>query len=241
MDGAVVQLLLERAAELERGPARADFEVGHVTRQLRATESRRQQLVTSIEDDRSRLERAHRTVEQLDRPLRRRRHRVEVDAAHSHLRNLPSGIERKQAEIDDLAAKAGAHREELAIAKEAASRRGDLTEERLSIACQLSFDVKARATGVKDDLPPHLADRLGPRPPGGPSASLWDDAAGHIEQHRAAFAVEGTALLGRRPRWNDTTYATSQRAAMDAVERLDRVLGRELAIEPPSMELGLSL
>jgi hypothetical protein len=70
---------------------------------------------------------------------------------------------------------------------------------------------------------------------------LWDDAAGHIEQHRAAFAVEGTALLGRRPRWNDTTYATSQRAAMDAVERLDRALGRELAIEPPSMELGLSL
>ncbi len=92
-------------------------------------------------------------------------------------------------------------------------------EERLSIACRLEFDVKARAAVLGEDPPAYLAERLGPRPSYGPSAKLWDQAAGHIDQHRTAFDVDGQSLLGRQPHWDDHAYARSHQAAMKAIER----------------------
>jgi len=52
----------------------------------------------------------------------------------------------------------------------------------------------------------------------------------------------GEDLLVRSPGlMRDDVYATSYRATREVVERADRVLGPELAIEPPSRSLGRSL
>ncbi|MDP9421142.1 MAG: hypothetical protein M3P53_13555, partial [Actinomycetota bacterium] len=70
---------------------------------------------------------------------------------------------------------------------------------------------------------------------------LWDQAAGHIDQHRTAFDVDGQSLLGRQPRWDDHAQATSHQAARKAIERLNRALGRERVVELPTRGLGMSL
>ncbi len=63
-----------------------------------------------------------------------------------------------------------------------------------------------------------------------------------LTEHHAAFELPGTMLLGRRPRLiGDDVYASSQQAAAQAVERLDRALGRQPEIEPPHQSLGMSL
>ena len=90
--------------------------------------------------------------------------------------------------------------------------------------------------------PAYVVDCLGSRPSAGPTAALWEDAAGQLIQHRAAFDLEEGILLGRQPGPVDNdAYSTSHRAVAAAISRLDRALGRELEIEPPERTLGLSL
>ncbi|MGH7574177.1 MAG: hypothetical protein ACREM1_03470, partial [Longimicrobiales bacterium] len=70
---------------------------------------------------------------------------------------------------------------------------------------------------------------------------LWAEAVGRVAQHRSAFDQHGREILGRSPGLlHDDVYATSYWAARQVVERADRVLGRELAIEPPHRSLGIS-
>ncbi|HSH58839.1 MAG TPA: AAA family ATPase, partial [Acidimicrobiales bacterium] len=240
LDSATLRLLMERDYELAHGHSRAQAQVDILRHQLTRNQERRRQLSRSLEADRVRLEQARRTVEALDRPMRRRRHRVEMDAAQRQLRHLPASIERDGLELADLEANAVVDRQRLIVAEEALGRRGDVMEERLSIACRLEFDVKARAAVLGEDPPAYLAERLGPRPPFGATANLWDQAAGHIDQHRTAFDVDCQSLLGHQPHRDDHACARSHQAAMKAIERLDRALGREMGIEPPSRGLGLS-
>ncbi len=241
LDSVTLRLLMERDYELAHGHSRAQAQVDVLRHQLTRHQERRRQLSRSLEADRARLEQARRTVEALDRPMRRRRHRVELDAAQRQLRHLPASIDRDRGELADLEASAVADRQRLDVAEEAVGRRGKVMEERLSIACRLEFDVKARAAVLGEDPPAYLAERLGPRPPFGASAKLWDQAAGRIEQHRAAFDINGQSLLGPQPRWRDHAHATSHQAATKAIEALDRALGREMGIEPPSRGLGMSV
>jgi hypothetical protein len=73
------------------------------------------------------------------------------------------------------------------------------------------------------------------------AARLWL-AAGRLAQHHTAFGLPDTALLGEPPRsLGNDAYASSHRAAVQAIERLDRALGRQPAIEPPQRSLGISL
>ncbi len=241
LDAATLRLLMERDHELAHGHSRARAQVDMLRHQLERNQDRRRQLSRSLEADRARLEQARRTVEKLDRPMRRRRHRVELDAAQRQLRHLPASIDRDRRELADLENSAVADRQRLHVAEKAVARRGDVMEERLSIACRLEFDVKARAAVLGEDPPAYLAERLGPRPSYGASAKLWDQAAGRIDQHRRAFDVDGQSLLGRQPHWDDHAHAKSHQAAMKAIERLDCALGREMGIDSPSRGLGMSL
>lgn len=241
LEPSTLRFLLDQAHALAHQERRADVEVGMLTRKLNANDGRRQQLARSLAADRDRLEQAERTLEQLDRPMCRRRHRAEIDAAIGQIRRLPAAIERSLLELVELDAKEVVDRQRLVIAKEAVGNRGDVLAERLSVDFQLDLDVKARAALICDDPPGYLIDRLGQRPFAGAGADLWDRAAGAIDQHRTAFGIEGPSLLGRQPRWDDGAYATSHKAAASAAERLDRALGRTIEREPPGRELGLSL
>ncbi len=85
-----------------------------------------------------------------------------------------------------------------------------------------------------------MVDRVGPRPHDLSAARLWDEAAGGLSQHQAAWDLADA--IGRRPQLlGDDAYALSHRAAVANLERLDRALGRQLEIEPPSRSLSRSL
>jgi hypothetical protein len=61
-------------------------------------------------------------------------------------------------------------------------------------------------------------------------------------QHHTAFEPPDTTLLGEPPHpLGNEACASSHRAAVQAIERLDWALGRQPAIEPPQRSLGISL
>lgn len=241
LDPSALRSLIERSADLVHEESRAEADVAILTRQLDSNQQRRQHLLTSLEADRARLERALRIVEQFDRPMGRRRHRVEVNAACSQLQHLPASIERNRLELARLEASTVVDRRRLMAVEQTLRPRDELLKERLDLACRLKLDARARAASLREDPPLYVAERLGERSLGGASAALWDEAAGLIDQHRTAFGIEGASLLGPRPGRNDRAYAASHQATMDVIERLDRTVGRSMVIEPPTRELGLGL
>lgn len=105
----------------------------------------------------------------------------------------------------------------------------------------LEKDLDARTAGLANNPPSYVVGLLGPRPDRAANAQLWDVAAARIDQHREAFDIsDEREILGSPCRsWDDSAFATSQRAAFTACDALDRTLGRGLAIEPPGLELGL--
>ncbi|MGH9184260.1 MAG: hypothetical protein ACRD0U_00340 [Acidimicrobiales bacterium] len=119
--------------------------------------------------------------------------------------------------------------------------RPELTAERTVVRIQLDHDARLRGEQLATTPPEQVLERFGPRP-AGDAGCLWVEAVGRAAQHRAAFDHHGREILGRSPRlMHDDVYATSYRATRRVVERADRVLGRELAIEPPHRSLGRSL
>jgi conjugative relaxase-like TrwC/TraI family protein len=241
LDAAKLRRLLERDAEIERTLGRASEALGIASRQLASLAHDRKSLVQSIYDLEARLDGASQIVDDFDRPLLRRRHRVELDVARRQLGWLPQSVHRARAELTRLDSDQRAVVRQMRRAEALDKCRPQLMAERTTIRAQLDRDARARVPGAADRLPPHVLDRLGPPPPGAP-AQLWHDAAGRLAQHHAAFELAGTTLLGNPPRpIGDDAYASSHRAAVKAIERLDRALGRQPAIEPPHQSLGISL
>lgn len=102
-------------------------------------------------------------------------------------------------------------------------------------------DLEARKASIGVDPPDYVVERLGPRPKSGSAVELWDEAAARIDQHRVAFDVADVCptLDSPLPVWERSAFATSQREAANACDRLDRSLGRGREIEPPGLELEI--
>lgn len=181
-------------------------------------------------------------VAELDRPLVRRRHRIELDGARCQLEWVPRAIKRDQTKLAELETEERKAAERLGKAVALDRSRPQLMAERSMVRSPLDEDARHRGEHPGAELAPVIIGRLGPRRADGASAALWVDAAGHLAQHRAAFGQGGTTLLGRQPGIvGDDAYASSHRAAAQAIERFDRAVGRDMEIEPPHMSLGLSL
>jgi hypothetical protein len=112
--------------------------------------------------------------------------------------------------------------------------------ERAVVRNELDHDARLRGEQLARTPSTELLERFGPPPPG-EAGRLWVEAVGRVAQHCAAFDQHGRDLLGRSPGlMRDDVYATSYWATREVVERAGRVVGRELAIEPPSRSLGIS-
>jgi conjugative relaxase-like TrwC/TraI family protein len=241
LDPARLRRLLERDAEIERALGGASEALGIARRQVASLAEERKSLVGSIYDLEARLDGARRILDAFDRPVLRRCHRVELDGARQQLGWMPLSIDRAKAELARLDSDQRAVVRQMRRAEALDKRRPQLTAERTTIRVQLDRDARARVRGAADRLPTHVLESLGPLPEG-EVAQLWHDAAARLAQHHAAFELPGTTLLGDPPRpIGDDAYASSHRAAVKAIERLDRALGRQPAIEPPNRSLGISL
>lgn len=118
----------------------------------------------------------------------------------------------------------------------------EMRAERALIGHSLDEDARVRGRDATSKLPAVVMQRLGPSPVRGPERDLWQGTAGQVAQHHVAFELHGTTLTGPTPRpFGQDAYAASHWAAVQAVERLDRALGRQPEIEPPSRSLGRSL
>ena len=238
----VLRQLMERHHALTRSLTASEMTLQMAAQQLRQARARRAELARRIEEAELRLGTAEARIADLDRPLRRRRHRAELDSAAGTARAARSSIEADRSELAELDVRLPVLESELAKAKEAMGQRPRSEMERYAIQRRLDTDVSSRVAGLAAGPPEDLVRRLGPRPFDRADAALWDKVAARVEQHRAAFGItDSRHLLGRKPQWHDGAYAASHRAAIEACERLEQALGRDVGVEPPGRGLGLSL
>lgn len=155
---------------------------------------------------------------------------------------MPRSMERERVRLQQTEGRLASATQRLAEAVQDAGEAPALSAELAEIRRQFDADVRERGVVAAGGLLAVASRELGERPVGGATDRLWCDAAGRLLQHRAAFGEPGESLLGREPRLvGDDAYESSHRAAAEALDRLDRALGRESEIEPPHRSLGLSL
>ncbi len=236
----VLRQLMERHHALTRSLAASEMVLRMATDRLRQANAQRPGLDRRIEEAEVRLGRAQAKIADLDRPLRRRRHRAELDSAGGTARAARSSIEADRRELAGLDARLPVLDNDLVVAKEAMAQRPGIEMERCAIQSRLDADVSSRAASLAAGAPEHLVRHLGPRPRGGAGAALWGEGGARVDQHREAFGISDSRhLLGRRPQWHDGAYSESYRAAIEACEGLEQALGRDIGVEPPRRGLGL--
>lgn len=233
--------LLERTAVLDRTVTGAQTELDMARHRLVSLARDRAALSRSIEEYEARLANARRTIAEFDRPLVRRRHRVELDSARNQLDWVARSMHEAREKLAQVDVQERQSTERMLKASAVDKTRPQLMAEQAVVQNQLDHDARLRGERLATAPPEQVLERFGPRP-AGEAGLLWVEAAGRVAQHRAAFDQHGKELLGRRPGLlHDDVYATSYWATRQVVERADRVLGRELAIEPPHRSLGRSL
>ena len=233
--------LIQRKSELNRQLDAIRLERRHAV-DVRSIKGEAARTARTLDDDLARLGRARSTIEEHDRPLHRRKHRGELDAAHALVDRLPRTIAASEAEFVRLERRLHQAEQRVVTAENLDKRTPQLMAEHTMIEHQLGRDVEARGRRLANDPPARILEHLGPFPANTKHQSLWIDAVGKIAQHN-------TALDARRPghapdtvSMDEVAFDMSRRTAKHAVDRLGHSIKQEqLAIEPPGRELGLSL
>lgn len=229
----LLRQLLERAHELDQMVSRAQWSADHAQRTLDDIAQHRARLERTIDDYEARIAASKTVLATHDRPLSRRRHRHEIEGARTQLGWIPDAVGKARAELTGLSMKEGVTRRQLGTATDQARRANERLGERAAVASRLDADRRARASDAADHA--DIVAEVGPRPASGRARELWDEAAGRLAQHQAAFGAE---RLGRGLSFDDTAQSASARAVEAATRRLDQALGRDHGIDD---SLGLSL
>ncbi len=240
LDPARLREFIEREHEISRTLSTAERRVILFGEQVERVTGRKAELITRLSAAKDHRDRAQAMLDQFDRPLVRRLHRLELMRASGDLNQAQGTIRESVAELTEVEGRLPAIERSLAEAQATLRDRPSLERARHGIRRELDRDLSSRASSIADDLPDHMLDRLGPRPEHGAARDLWDEAAARLDQHAVAFDVShGYRHLGQSWRWEATAIAVNGRAVSQACERLDRSLGRAPAIETPGLELGL--
>jgi conjugative relaxase-like TrwC/TraI family protein len=152
--------------------------------------------------------RAEATVDNYDRPLRRRRHEADIVGARRELQRQPEVMRRAETTIraaeEELTRLAGRASE----VKTFLGRRTELESNVARIDERLAHDLRVRTRMARLEQPAAIVDTLGRRPRHAHEAHVWDRAGGQLRQHRAAFAIQEG--IGPRPGHLDrSAYAES--------------------------------
>lgn len=242
LDPTRLRELIEREHEITSSLSVAEERARRYLREVERATKRTAELAARLSAAEDRRDGAQAVMDEFDRPLLRRLHRPELVQAKADLMQAHGTIRESRVAMTEIDGRLPAIERSLAEAQATLRDRPSLDRERHGIRRELDRDLSSRASSIADDPPSHVIDRLGPRPERGPDCVLWDEAAARLDQHAIAFDADVSGRyrhLGRAWGWEDTAIAASGRAALQACERLDRGLGRVLAVEPPGLELGL--
>lgn len=242
LERSEVRQLVERNTELTRALNEIRTERQSAHRDLDAIVAERLRLQRTLENLEARLVAADDTIAEHDRPLHRRGHRTELDAARGQVQQIPDEISATKHELATLDRRDKKAGDRLIRAEQLEKQTPHLMAEHTIIEHQLERDVEARGRRVAMRPPAAIVDRLGPFPENAKHASLWIDVVGKLAQHSVAFEEPGVPAVRRDARTVDDAFTVSYRSSVQAMQRLDRALEQErFSIEPPSVELGLSL
>ena len=187
-------------------------------------------------DQTAALQHAETVLARYNRPLHRRKHQSEIGNARHLVRILPGNIKHASAEVDTQTRRINDTRTSEATAAAVVARRPQLEQELGAIEDRLATDLRVRSSIARLDQPDAITDALGHRPAPGPSARTWDDTAGRLAQHQAAFNIaEG---IGPHPRWDRTnTYKHSHQALAATLSATQRPPACRIEIDLPGIEL----
>jgi hypothetical protein len=229
--------LLERQYAIDQDLARRRVDHQSAVGALHQARLRQRQLEQAIVEANQRIEWQRERITDLDRPLRRRRHRNELDSARKVIAQAERTTADSQTEFASLEERLpGLFGRTLETARRAQDTAA-LEEERAAIAERLSADRATRAGRLAANPPELLVRELGERPDDDAAARAWDDAVGRISQHRTAHGItDPDHLLGPRPSRGDEPALTSYQLARQAIEGHERHLER--AVGSRGFELG---
>ena len=237
LDGLALRQAMEDRHEIVQALANADRKVklapserGIAGRDMAQTQQR-------IADAEGALTRAQADLDRYDRPLHRRRHATEIDTARKDVARLPGVIARGSKAVTETATRLRQLDVDLHDATELLRRRPTLDSKVTELDDHLETDLRRRTRIARLEQPTAIVDVLGARPSPGATARAWDQAAGRIYQHQAAFNL--AAGVGPRPGLLDNSaYTQSRRLIEKELEATVQVpQHRARRIEPPGLSL----
>jgi hypothetical protein len=236
LDGRVLRELMEQRHQILTGLEDAE----RVSKQIPAERRRAEQQITDARQTIAKAEaeyrRAESVLETCDRPLRRRKHEADIEAANRELQRQPEIARNAERKIE-VAETTLAH---LSVKEAEATKilngRMQVNSVVSGIDDRLAHDLRVRTRIARLEQPPAIVATLGQRPRSSREAVAWDRAAGRLHQHQAAFDIE--VGLGREPGpLEQGTYATSQ----VVVQRITLARSMEpttTEIDAPTIEIG---
>lgn len=229
--------LLEQRHQLTAELERAEAHLRVLPDEMRRTETERAAAERTVADLEARRQTAEAVIVDYDRPLRRRRHDQELQAAWQELADIPGRLDQATSTLTAAQATLSALDTNAAEVRSLLAGRSDVDAEIADIDDRLDHDLRVRTRVTRREQPNNVTAVLGPRPRQGHDARQWDAAAGRLAQHQAAFDL--TNDLGPQPYYGDrSAYAHSHDQVTQLVGPLQR-LTIDHTVELP--DLGLSL
>ncbi len=192
-------------------------------RSLAALTQRKRDLPELVGQATTRLTDATRTLDQPDRPLRRRGHTAEIARARNEVRSLLGHIEGLERELEDLPTTIQTERAARDQAIEVHADRHGADAERVRQA--LDDDARIRGEQSVENPADLLLEALGPVPDEAVARERWVAAAGRVAQHRALWDLPETTLVGPLPPLGKPDYGTTYYAANRAIADLNETVG----------------
>lgn len=237
LDGRVLRQLMEERHEITTTLTSAERKHTIAPTERRAVERDRAQAEHRVAEAEASLARARDVLDRYDRPLHRRRHANELDAAQRDVARLPSVITDGRASVAEATSSLVQLDFDHHDALELLRRRPSLEARVSELDDRLDADLRRRTRIARLEQPTAIIEVLGDRPTPGAAAQVWDQAAGRLHQHQAAFDL--SVGLGPRPGFfDDTAYTESRRLVeqqMEAMVEVPHQRGRR--IEPGGISL----
>lgn len=181
--------LLDQQAQLSATLDQLRADLDELPRDYQWTRHDLDRAKQQLESTTARLEAAHHTIAQHDRPFRRKGHETAIRDAHRDIDTLPVDIRDQRARIEKLSGKIHDIERRLHRAEQLDQRRPTLETQHADIDARLIDDRRIRTRQIRRVPPGRIVDTIGPRPNGGQPSRSWDSAAGRIDQHQTAFGL----------------------------------------------------